>query len=341
MSSTTFAIDTLTRHQIHLQRYASGEVNKLIFFLSDIASDVRTRLLQDNLTEFQIDRLMVLRRDINNAIVSTLNHMQDRLVLDLTDLMEYESGFTNRLLDQIVNVETSGIDLGQIQGLLSNSQMSLVTGKTVSNLTLDQAFAKFGGTISNDIQTLVNSGIAQGQTTPEIARDVYRMLNTRTKAQAEALIRTAANHAGNLARSQTYAENSELLDGEKFVATLDGKTTLTCARFDGEIFPVNEGPQPILHWNCRSLRIPIVNPAFTLGRGLTGERASMDGPVNAKRTFGGWLRSQPADFQNEVLGPKRADLFRKGGLSIDKFTDDRGIVYTLKELRALEPQAFN
>ena len=328
-----------------MQRYASGEVNKLIPLLAQISRDVAARIRSVEVTEFQFLRLQAIQRDINVLITEALSNLQGQLTLDLTDLMEYESGFTTRLLNQIIDTDvttiSAGIDLGQIQGLLSNSQMSLITGKTVSNLTLDQAFSQFGGTIANDIQALVNSGIAQGQTTQEIARSVRGMINTRSRAQAEALIRTASNHAGNLARSQTYADNSDVLDGEKFVATLDGKTTITCGSNDGKVFEVGQGPQPPLHWNCRSVRIPIVNPAFTLGAGLRGQRASMDGPVNAQRTFGGWLRSQPAEFQNDVLGPERADLFRNGGLSIDKFTDDRGIVYSLEELRVLEPQAFN
>jgi len=71
----------------------------------------------------------------------------------------------------------------------------------------------------------------------------------------------------------------------------------------------------------------------------------MNGPVSGQSNFSGWLRKQPKDFQDEYFsqfpnGKARAKLFRNGGLSMDKFTDNKSIVYTLDELKALEPQAF-
>jgi hypothetical protein len=63
------------------------------------------------------------------------------------------------------------------------------------------------------------------------------------------------------------------------------------------------------------------------------------------RNFSGWLRDQPESFQAEYFkqfrdGKERMQLFRQGGLSIQRFTDNNSIVYSLDELRALEPQAF-
>ena len=62
----------------------------------------------------------------------------------------------------------------------------------------------------------------------------------------------------------------------------------------------------------------------------------MDGPVSSQRTYGGWLKDQPKAFQDEVLGPERAALFRSGEVSLDRFTDDAGRTLTLEQLRARE-----
>ena len=97
---------------------------------------------------------------------------------------------------------------------------------------------------------------------------------------------------------------------------------------------------PPLHWGCRSLRTPKVNPEYDLGSEITGERASVNGPVSGSVTYGGWLNRQGADVQNEVLGVERAKLFRSGKLSISKFSDDSGKVYSLKRLEELNPLAF-
>jgi hypothetical protein len=148
-------------------------------------------------------------------------------------------------------------------------------------------------------------------------------------------VRTAANLTGSVARNATYRANSDVLKGEEYSAVLDGRTTITCASLDGKIYPVGEGHIPPLHYNCRSVRVPVVSDEFAaLREGAT--RASMTGPVSSQTTYNSWLGRQSPEFQDEVLGPERARLFRSGGLSLDKFTDDAGKVYTLDELKARE-----
>ncbi len=94
--------------------------------------------------------------------------------------------------------------------------------------------------------------------------------------------------------------------------------------------------------NCRSTVIPVVKEEFAI-KGVTGERPAVGdkrGVVSAKSTYGGWLKKQSAEFQDEALGPERAFLFRNGGLRIDQYRDETGRTYTLKQLQRLEPVAF-
>jgi len=49
------------------------------------------------------------------------------------------------------------------------------------------------------------------------------------------------------------------------------------------------------------------------------------------------LRKQSPEFQNKVLGTERAKLFRNGKLSIDRFTNDKGQILTLKQLKKENP----
>ena len=57
------------------------------------------------------------------------------------------------------------------------------------------------------------------------------------------------------------------------------------------------------------------------------------GPVPAETTYEQFLRRQPAAFQDELLGPTRGALFRRGRLSLDRFVDESGRTLTLEELR--------
>jgi len=58
------------------------------------------------------------------------------------------------------------------------------------------------------------------------------------------------------------------------------------------------------------------------------------GTVPADLTYDDWLRGQPVEFQNEVLGRRKAVLFRKG-LKLDRFVDSTGRQLTTEQLREL------
>ena len=143
----------------------------------------------------------------------------------------------------------------------------------------------------------------------------------------------------------TIFENEELMDGYEWVATLDSRTSLICGSRDGIIYSfLATNPRPPAHFSCRSTIVAKVSPKYDLASDVTGNRlskgASGKKTVSANTNYGSWLKKQPSGFQDEVLGVNRANLFRNGGLSIDKFVDTSGMEYTLDELRKIEPLAF-
>jgi hypothetical protein len=136
---------------------------------------------------------------------------------------------------------------------------------------------------------------------------------------------------------------------------------------------------PPLHFNCRSVRIAIVNgeiignrPAkpvtekqllreYTSQNGLKtstsrdalprGHKTSFDqfksqrvreltGTVPAKLSYQKWLERQSSNFQNDVLGVTKAKLFRKGNLPLDKFVNRAGDELNLSQLAAKHAGAF-
>jgi hypothetical protein len=112
---------------------------------------------------------------------------------------------------------------------------------------------------------------------------------------------------------------------------------------DGTTYPVDQGPRPPAHHQCRSTTVPVVKSWKELGIDLKeappGTRASMNGQVPSKLTYPQWLKRQPAAIQREALGPTRAALFRSGRLTIDRFVDQRGRPLSLKQIRQREQLA--
>lgn len=56
--------------------------------------------------------------------------------------------------------------------------------------------------------------------------------------------------------------------------------------------------------------------------------------------YNDWLARQPATFQDQVLGPTKAKLFRTGKIKMDQFVDVKGNELTLAELAKQNPSAF-
>lgn len=335
MSANGFITDRLTRHMVFLQRFAGQQVKESLPILKQMAKEIRAALQRQDLTDFQTARLIALQIDIMAIASAAGVELEELMTANMTEFAVYEAGFTQKLLQGAVTVDLAGVSSVALGAAVTSAPMKLISGQKTINTTFAGIFDTFASGVSREVMTTVQAGITAGATNAEITRNVMSLVNTRTRAQAEAVVRTAANTTGSAARNEVYKQNADVLKGEEFSAVLDGRTTITCASLDGKIYQVGEGPQPPMHYNCRSVRVPVVDDRFAaLREGAT--RASYQGPVSAQTTYNSWLKQQPEEFQNEVLGPERAHLFRSGEVSLDKFTDDAGKVYTLDELRARE-----
>jgi hypothetical protein len=78
---------------------------------------------------------------------------------------------------------------------------------------------------------------------------------------------------------------------------------------------------------------------FDMDETPASTRASMNGQVPADMTYQQWLRKQSAARQNEVLGIKKAKLFREG-LDLDRFVNLNGKEFTLDQMRQRDAAAF-
>jgi hypothetical protein len=331
--------DELTRHQIYLQRYAGGILKEMSPELKALRDDVANRIL--TATEYESARLSLLMADLNKIIDGHFQPLTNTIFKNVDELAAYEQQYALSLLDDATIgsvVIGAGANVSLLQAYVKNDPIRMI-GEAPQ--TIGSMIDTFNSAYKRDINTIVSTGILEGKTTKEMARAVTSLSNTRSRRQAEALVRTIVNHTGSSSRKRTFADNRELFIGELFVATLDGRTSLTCATRDGGIWDYNGAPlngiargstfaRPPLHYNCRSLLVDELKDEYKIIKEDT--RASEGGQVSADTTYGDWLKRQPKAVQDKVLGKTRAELFRDGKVTLDKFTDKTGEVYTLKEL---------
>src|SRR6185503_16327289 len=147
-----------------------------------------------------------------------------------------------------------------------------------------------------------------------------------------------------------YSANNDLVKGVQWVATLDSRTTPACQVRDGLQYDLNHRPvghsvpwetgPGRLHWGCRWTSVPVLKSWRELGiRGgevTQGMRASFNGQVPGRTTFGDWITRQSAAVQGEVLGVSRARALRAGDTSFADLYDDRGRLLSIAELRDME-----
>lgn len=169
----------------------------------------------------------------------------------------------------------------------------------------------------------------------------------QARRQANGLINTAILATANQARLLTFQKNANFIKWIQQVSILDNRTSNICIAYSGQVWdvetllpiggstlPFRGGPPR--HFNCRSMLIPILRSAAELGplaAGLTREQKKLlDGKVPEAITFDQWLTNKPRSFQDKLLGPTRARLWRNGSITLTQLVDMRGNPLTLEQL---------
>lgn len=233
----------------------------------------------------------------------------------------------------------------------------LIHGSPAKNWWLRQA-QDVQFKLANEIRI----GAAQGETNAQIIKRVVGQEVT-AKAPAEggppgvmplarknaaAIVQTSTQTVAAQARRKTMEVNRDIANGIMQVSTLDGHTSLTCIAYSGATWdldyePIGDNDLPYnggvpRHWGCRSAETLIMKTLREMGIDMDepdpGTRASSSGQISAKTTFADYLKMKGEAYQNEVLGPGRAELFRAGKLSPRDLVDMSGRPLKLSELRA-------
>lgn len=208
------------------------------------------------------------------------------------------------------------------------------------------------------IRNAVRTGYMDGLTTDQIVRGIRGAralgyadgLLDRSRREIQTIVQTALSHTAQTSRGLLYEANADLIASLKWDSTLDGKTSAGCQIRDGKLYTADAAHKPIghaipwlggpgrLHFNCRSVDVPVLRSFRELGIDMddipAGTRASMDGQVPADTTYGQWLGRQSAARQDDILGPERGALLRAGKVSFERFYDDKGRFLTLEQLLA-------
>lgn len=334
-------LDAEISHQIGLLRFREGLSNRMLAELEAVEADLRKQLRErlDKIDERGRDlgpgatrRLRFLLASVRETLKRSYKAIGQNLRAELFDLSRYEVDFQTRL----IQAETPFVELA-FAIPPADALRSIVTSQPMQGRLLRDMLRQAEQGAVRRAEQNIRIGLIEGESTRDITRRVMGGGGLGLSARGiQALVRTAVTHVTAGAREELFVANPQIVAGVMWVSTLDSRTTAICQRLDNQVFEPGEGPRPPAHIACRSATSPILNNQSE----VFGDRASEVGPVPANQSYGQWLRNRPASVQDDILGPTRGKLFRRGGLDVDRFVDFSGRRYTLDELRIREAAAF-
>lgn len=354
-------INDAIRRQSLLEGVKANEADKFLTFLKRMDADLRNRLSSTDITDYNRARLNALVVDIAKSQRAIIQEY----IKDVNDTLD-NTAITESVLEaKALNatILTKGFEAvlptpNQLITAFRNEPLSL-RGKG-QGLTLEPFLKAYEDDQIALISGRISQGFAEGQTTDQIIKGlrgtkaanfsdgVLSVVDRNTKT----MVRTALQNASSMARQKTWEENSDIITGVEWVSTLDDRTTSECQALDGQIFPVDSGPRPPLHYGCRSTTAPVLADDLQYleqgaKRPAKGEDSDGDMQVkqiSAKTTYYEWLQTQPASFQDDIIGPVRGKLLRNGGLTSEEFRalqlNKNFKPITLEEMEKKAPEAF-
>lgn len=198
------------------------------------------------------------------------------------------------------------------------------------------------------------------------------LINKFPKRWAKTLVNTGVSHYANSARKAFDDANKDKIEGLIFSNVMDNRTSATCLHYgqlakDGKVYAIGDPatPYPPLHPNCRSMlirKLVGVDPfegtqaavgaqsgggeAFEAKQSRTDKKFKYRGKkdldvfapkqIEARISPQQFYESQPMWYLESTLGKTKAQLFKNGGLPIDKFADTFGRPLTIKQMRELD-----
>lgn len=362
----------LAQHQMYAHRASSAVVNEAMESFAVFAQKLRSDLVRilDEMSQsdiraftngsYKTAKSKVLRDMIEKRADDYMKEFGSILNSGGADLAAYESEW----MMKTVTAVASGYEATVLKG--SEIYARAMSQPIVGYLFKD-TMTEFSDNTKRRLMASIRSGITNGDTNNQLVKAVVGTKQfgwkdgtlNQLRIAAERTIRTVRNHIAVEAYDSAY----EALGIERviFQSVIDGRTSLICSHHSGEIYNRKDPhPVPPLHPNCRSVLVPY-DEKFTLGMQPTvrvnkdGDKFKPAGKLSQKKrdelgyevgqvqagtSYGEWFARQDASFQRDYLGKSRYELYSKGDLKFDRFTDPTGKTLTLAELKIKDAEAF-
>lgn len=357
--------DEQVAHAVSLEKYKVGVVKRIISLLNrsdaDLSAALSAALERLPAESFTVERLELLLDQVRLINTQAYASVATELQNDLRDLAGYEVSWQRALFESAIPNPV------QVRFPIASVSAEQAYAAAMSRPFQGRLLRNWSTEIAADrmvkIRSAIRTGYLEGKTTDQIIRGIRGSRATgyadgfleRPRKDLAAVVRTAVSHTAATARDEFVKANEEIIKADRWVSTLDNKTSPMCRIRDqlqytavthkpiGHKVPWLQGPGKI-HWCCRSTSAPVTKSWKELGIPIDSmtpsQRASMDGSVPANTTYSEWIQRQSQARQESILGVERARLMRAGTVDFDQFYAPDGKFMTLEELRQKDVAVF-
>jgi SPP1 gp7 family putative phage head morphogenesis protein len=179
-------------------------------------------------------------------------------------------GFELVFQDSLVSFMREWVNIGQNHGMneidTSLKMAEFKTGTKNANSYFDTYALKLAKVTDKDLlkktQAILKEGLKSGETTRSTIKKLEKLYPSFAKQRLENIVRTESGKCYNWGRLTSYYQNADVIEGVRFSAIMDGRTTDICIARHGLTLPLSDqagiaSNTPPLHYQCRSVWVPI------------------------------------------------------------------------------------
>jgi SPP1 gp7 family putative phage head morphogenesis protein len=211
------------------------------------------------------------------------------------------------------SAELTGADLqlGITFNRLPTEAVESLVGRASDGSPLKDLFDKLGPELGESLRDELIQAVALGQGPATTARRIKELLDGN-EARAQLIARTETIQAYREGAHQTSVENSDVLGGWTWIATLDGRSCAACVALNGTFHPIDE--RMACHPACRCTQRFETKSFAELG--VSGVDETKPEPVE---TGTAWFENAPRETQELILGKAGAKAYAAGDVTLKDF----------------------
>lgn len=335
MNTNEEILDLLLKRDLLLQRVSNGLSKEIASQYIKMIDEAINSLGKVDISLINMNKII---KEINSNIGLDYASVED----NFNEVAITEASFIPKAINGIVAVDIMNKTLPDslVSKIVKNSYLS-------DGLTIKQGFEKLDTRLQETFQNQIRLGVLNGDTTQTIIKNLKPYMTDFKDNRIDALVKTAVSTVVNNTRLETYKENESIFKGYQHQSVIDFRTTTECAIRDNLTWTIDLKPighklpfkNPVLHYRCRSIMLPLTKSYKELGLDIeeipVGTRSSLNGAIPANTSFTDWFEKQSATNQEKYLGQGRYKLFKEGKITFSDLINQKGQTLTLEQLRKL------